>query len=173
MIKRISYRARQFVRALTAPFGAGNLAEAQRILSPAQWELFLRMPPADRRHALEVYRTLKAEAPRSMDLQVAALLHDVGKAAAPPPLWARVAAVLMEQVVPRTLEQLSQGESEDWRQYFKIYCRHAEIGADWAAQANCTPRTVALIRRHHEPLSSPTDEEERLLALLQRADDNL
>jgi hypothetical protein len=42
---------------------------------------------------------------------------------------------------------------------------HAELGANWAAEAGCSPEVVSLIRGHHKP--QPKD---KSLAALQRAD---
>jgi len=166
----VAYRARQFFRALTASLADEELNEAQQALTPAQWVLFCRMSPADRRHGAAVYRALRARAVHSPDLLAAALLHDVGKASAAAPLWMRVAVALLERLAPDWLERLSRGTTRGWRQRLSAYLRHAELGAHQAAQAGCSPRTVALIRRHHEPVERPTGEEERQLALLQEVD---
>ncbi len=165
-----AYRARQFFAALTAPLVRGDADVVAQVLSPAQQALFCRMSAPDRRHALRVYRALVARGPQQQDLLVAALLHDVGKAAGPPPLWVRVAVVLLERWAPHWLDRLGAGEPRGWRRPFVLYRQHAEIGAEWAARSGCSLLTVALVRRHHESLGPPEKEEDRLLALLQEAD---
>ncbi len=165
-----AYRVRQFLAALTAPLVREDPDVVAEVLTPAQQALFRRMSAPDRRHALRVYRALMAQGSQRPDLLVAALLHDVGKAAGPPPLWVRVAVVLLERWAPRWLDRLGEGDPRGWRRPFMVYQRHAEIGAEWAARAGCSPLTVALIRRHHESLISRESEEDRLLALLQEAD---
>jgi predicted HD phosphohydrolase len=170
VIRQAAYRARQFLRALTARLAVEDLEEARRTLAPAQWELFSGMSAADRRHAVAVYRALGAQGARSPDLLVAALLHDVGKSLVPASLWVRVTVVLLERFVPHLLEGLSRGEARGWRRAFVLYRRHAEVGAERAAQAGCSSCTVALILRHEERMDRPKGEEDRLLALLQAAD---
>ncbi len=164
------YRVCQFFAALTAPLAREDADVVVQVLTPAQRALFYRMSAPDRRHALRVFRVLVAQGPQVPDLLVAALLHDVGKAASPPPLWVRVTVVLLERWAPRWLDRLSEGDPHGWRRPFGVYQRHAGIGAEWAAQAGCSPLTVALIRRHHESLMSRESEEDRLLALLREAD---
>lgn len=165
-----AYRVRQFFAALTAPLIREDVDVVAQVLTPAQQALFRRMSAPDRRHALRVYQMLTAQGPQPQDLLVAALLHDVGKAAGPPPLWVRVAVVLLERWAPHWLDRLGEGEPRGWRRPFVLYRQHAEIGAEWAARAGCSPLTVALIRCHHEPLGLLQDEEDHLLALLQEAD---
>jgi len=97
----------------------------------------------------------------------AALLHDVGKVTAPPRLWERVIVVLAEHFLPARSERWAQEEvPRGWRRRFIIRRLHPGWGAELAAQAGATPRTVALIRQHHS-----TAENDALLAALQAADD--
>lgn len=180
---RILYRIRQFLHALTAPLAREDPEGVAEVLTLAQRALFDRMPAADRRHAWAVYRILKEQGIQSPDLLAAALLHDVGKAALAPPIWVRVVVVLLERFAPRLLERLPSARETGvndrpfaWRprrivEYLALYRDHAELGARWAEAMGCSERTVALIRRHHERPSSPESEEDRLLALLQAADE--
>lgn len=191
---RAVYRVRQFIHALTAPLALEEPEGVAEVLTPAQRALFDRMPAADRRHAFAVYRSLRDQGVRSSDLLAAALLHDVGKAALAPPIWVRIAVVLLERFTPRLLERLPSAQIElrddvlsaretggnkrlllqrpvwPW-EYLALYRDHAELGARWAEALGCSAQTVALIRRHHERLTSPQNEEDHLLILLQAADE--
>jgi len=170
VIERVAYRVRQFVRALTAPLTDTGLKELAQVLTAPQRELFERMSPADRRHANEALEALQRRGSVPHDLVVAVLLHDAGKAAAPQPLWSRVATVLLERFAPRLLDRLSRSPSPGWRRTFAVQRQHAEIGAEWAAAAGCSALTVSLIRRHHQLPHLEGGQEDRMLASLQAVD---
>ncbi len=165
------YRVRQFLQALTAPLAAPDYHEIAGVLTRPQQALFFRMSPADRRHALAVYRTLYDRGCRRSELLVAALLHDVGKSAAPLPLWGRAVVVLLGRLAPALLDRLAAPPAEGWRRPFIVYRQHARLGAEWAAKAGADPLSVTLIRWHEETALSLPAEEAEWLTLLQAADD--
>lgn len=171
----ILYRVEQFWNALTARVTADDIEWATPLLPPAAGELFLRQPHPDQRHALAVCRLLIARGWEHPDLLAAALLHDVGKAEANLTLLYRAAIVLLERLAPSLLVLLSGDGTASaslpaWRRPFAFHARHAAIGAQQAQRAGCSALTVALIRRHHEPIQIARTEEERLLLILQHAD---
>mgnify|MGYP000306511729 CR=1 FL=1 len=170
MVKAIAYRTGQFLRALTARVSREEVTEALRLLTPEARALFHCQSIPDRRHGLAVYRMLLRAGYTNQHLLTAALLHDVGKAAAGLSVWHRVIIVLLRRFAPRLWACLSKGEPQGWRRPFIIHARHAEIGAQWAQEAGCSPLTVALIRRHQDLLTECQTEEDRLLAALQAAD---
>jgi putative nucleotidyltransferase with HDIG domain len=141
-------------------------ARAAEFLSPPLLRLFQRLGKAEGRHALDVALALEKQGYRDPNLLSAALLHDVGKTVAPPRLWERVAVVLGEHFLPRHAARWAGGAPRGWRRPFVVHHRHAVWGAEMARGAGATPRTVALIRRHHAP---PQGDEE--LAALQAVDD--
>jgi hypothetical protein len=165
------YRVRQFVSALLARVSPKDLREADEILPPPARDLYHRMSVPDQRHALNVMQTLRRKGYTEPDLLAAALLHDVGKSAARIHSWHRAIIVLSKRFAPGGLAWLTRGEPRGWRRPFVIHRQHAELGAEWAAQAGCSALTVSLIRRHQEaPGHEPSNEEELVLTALQRAD---
>jgi predicted HD phosphohydrolase len=165
VIERAVYRVRQFFHALAAPLAREDEQEARQALTRAGYALFLRQAPADRRHGLAVYRALAAQGARSPELLAAALLHDVGKSGVPFLLGVRVAVVLLERFAPRLWERLGRREARGWQRPLVAYRRHAERGAEWAAQAGCSELTAALIRRHHEEAGDAEGQDDFLAAL--------
>jgi hypothetical protein len=188
--KTARYRLGQFVRALlTAHVPEEEVEQAVRVLTPQAQELFHRQAVQDQRHALAVYQALRRAGHANPQLLAAALLHDVGKAAARLPAWQRAIIVLLERFAPHLLACLGQGEPQGpmrrlpsgWRRPFIINAQHPETGARWAQEAGCLPLTVALIRRHQNRPSGGSSlvslnekgdasEEDRLLEALQAAD---
>ncbi len=185
------YRAAQFFAALRAglPGWAGGKrvqddgVVAAVLVTAAQRQLFDRMPANDRRHALAVARTLQETGFDHPALLQAALLHDVGKSIGQP-LPHRVLIVLLEAFWPAALAWLSSLNARGrqpaslavlrvsaWRRPFVVHARHPVIGAIWADEVGCDPLAVRLIARHQDKLDhGPGDNEDKLLAALQRAD---
>ena len=180
------YRVRQFFRALAARVSEEDLEQIACVLTPASLALFRSMAIQDQRHCLDVYTTLRQAGHTNQDLLAAALLHDVGKAAARLPAWQRAIIVLLEHFAPRLLVHWSEKETQDqtlslpkghalslpkgWRRPFAAHARHPEVGARWAQEAGCSPLTAALIRRHQDRTSNCQAAENQLLTLLQTAD---
>lgn len=171
------YRVRQFARAAGAWIWPDRVVRdpasqrlPDRYLPPAGLDLFQAMPRYDRAHALAVSDTLRRAGYTDPDLLAAALLHDAGKTVHPKGrlrLWHRVAAVLVRAWQPELLEQVGQDRPGSWRRAFFVQAHHAELSAELARQAGCSPRTVALIRHHEDPVEASKDP---LLAALQAAD---
>lgn len=172
MVKAVRYRVEQFLRALTARHAISEqrIEQAAQILTSEARALFARQAPQDQRHALAIYETLCQDGHTHQDLLAAALLHDVGKAAARLPAWQRGIFVLAERFVPGVLDHATRGQTGSWWRPLADYAGHAEIGARWAREAGCSPLTVALIRRHEEQPETCQTEEDRLLVTLQAAD---
>lgn len=169
---RLAYRLVQFRRHLGREVAEVELREAHRILTPAQMKLFLQMSAGEQAHSLQVLRRLEAGGEQEPDLLTAALLHDVGKARHPLRLWERVWIVLAGRLASRgdgseTLERLPW-----WQKPLRVAAQHPAWGAEMAQAAGCSPRVVALIRRHQEKATLNLQvQEDALLRKLQSVDD--
>jgi hypothetical protein len=128
-------------------------------------KLFAAMSVNDQHHSLMVYRALRVRGCTDTEMLAAALLHDSGKGGGRVPLWVRPAVVLTHALLPGVLTWLTQNEHSRWRRPFYYAWHHADIGAELAAAAGLSPRTVLLIRTHHQP-DGPA-------ALLHAVDDGL
>ena len=167
MPSRLAYRTRQFWNALP---GTRKRVETDALLphlSPTQIVLFRRMQRSEQAHAFQVLNRLKAAGQTDPDLLTAALLHDVGKVLFPLSLLDRVVIVLGKAFFPRQARRWSEGTPERFRRPFVVAAHHPEWGADLAAQAGSSPRTVELIRCHQDNPS----QNDPLLTALQAADD--
>lgn len=78
---RVRYRIWQLWRALTGRLDTQEDAFAQRTLTPAEYTLFVRMPPYDQRHCMDVALVLGRLGVTDEAVLALALLHDIGKVA--------------------------------------------------------------------------------------------
>ncbi|HEX8733441.1 MAG TPA: HD domain-containing protein [Ktedonobacterales bacterium] len=146
------YRVYQVWRSLLArPLDASDHAILDATLPPAGRALFFTMSRNDQRHSLTVYRALRERGCDDAELLAAALLHDNGKGGGRTPFVVRPAVVLLRAFAPGALRWLAASPRPWFRRPFYNAWRHADIGADIAAQAGLAPRVVTLIRTHHQP----------------------
>ncbi|MGH2509456.1 MAG: hypothetical protein ACRDHZ_18925 [Ktedonobacteraceae bacterium] len=139
-----------------APLSTKDRAEVAHLLPSAALALFTSMSAADQQHSLRVCRGLQARGQHEQDLLVAALLHDVGKAAGRVPFWTRPVIVLGKRYTPQLLKHLAVYPARElplsrWRRALSYAWWHAEFGADLAAEIGLNARTVHYIRMHHQP----------------------
>ncbi|HEX3219162.1 MAG TPA: hypothetical protein VHU77_03920 [Candidatus Limnocylindria bacterium] len=139
------HRVGQFLGHIRARVAPDENELARRVLPPQAWHLFTAMPVADRRHALDVVARLTGAGRDDRDLLTAALLHDCAKGHRMR-LWHRVAGVLLDASAPGMLTRLAAADPRSWRYPFHLYLHHADLSADAAAAAGCSPRSVAFIR---------------------------
>jgi hypothetical protein len=176
-LARLVYRTEQFRKYLGIRAAPLDLSQAQEILTPAQMALFLRLQPGEQAHSLEVLGRLQAQGEVDPDLQVAALLHDVGKSRFPLQVWERVWIVLAPKLFPGRFRTwgAAQGALDKlpwWQRLAAVAAQHPAWGAELAQAAGCSMRAVSLIRRHQEPaLLDSQNEEDQLLANLQAFDE--
>ena len=156
-------RIGQFWRHASARVRAHERANAERILGPLA-PFFLELPVNDQRHGLDVLETvMHLERQPSLLLQQAALLHDLGKAAAHFSVIERTVTVLLRAASPRTLQALQRSRPTFARRY-RIYADHAQIGAERLRAAGAAD-LATIVAEHHAP--HPQSEDTRRL---QRAD---
>jgi putative nucleotidyltransferase with HDIG domain len=163
---RARYRVAQFFTTFWTSFRPVDVAYATRHLDAELLRLFQCMSRAEQHHGIAICRTLEAQGHTDSDLLVAALLHDVGKIQAPLRLWDRVIAVLGEHFAPQRAARWSVGEPRGLRRGFVVRRMHPEWGANLMQQAGASPRTVNLVRRHHDEQGDDTG-----MAALQAADE--
>ena len=158
------HRVAQFVAHVRARVGPEEKAFAHRVLPVGAVGLFEAMPVADRRHALDVAGRLAAAGHDDADLLTAALLHDAAKGRRMR-LVHRIGGVLLEALVPGLLRRLASPDPASWRHPFHLYLHHADLSADLAVGAGCSPRVAAFIR------GTATGGDARLQRALSEADD--
>ena len=175
-MRRARYRLGQFFTHLwPRPLTAAERAEVEGVLGAGLAQLFRRQTAGEQAHSLRVMRTVTNAGglyAARRELLQAALLHDVGKSAAPLSLVERAVVVLVRRLAPGAARRWGEGEPRGWRRPFVTALRHAEWGADLCAEAGAPPLTVDLIRRHQTPLAQAASPEDEMLAALQAADDD-
>ncbi|MEZ4511609.1 MAG: HD domain-containing protein [Chloroflexota bacterium] len=169
---RVGYRVRQFGRLVwPQPLTVAERQQVAAVLSRRQQLLFYEFAVSDQRHSYRVLQMLLAAGETEPSLLVAALLHDIGKICHPVYVWDRVLIVLGEAFLPRRVAAWGLGEAGGWKRPFVIRAQHPAWGAELVQTAGATPLTVRLVARHQEKLAAPQNDEDRLLARLQWADD--
>ena len=170
---QLRYRFQQFQKNLLAgplPAHVWNLITA--VLTPSQQQLFRQFTLSDQWHSYRVATMLQEAGHTDHDLLVAALLHDVGKTKVPLSVFERSLIVLAQWLLPKRVGEWGVGEPVGWKRPFVVKMQHPEWSAQMAKQAgSSTSLAISLIRRHQDPLSEINSEEDRLLQLLQWADD--
>jgi hypothetical protein len=130
--------------------GHEERAALESWLTPAELGLFDAMPAADRRHGLDVVRSLRAAgAGQERDLLVAGLLHDCGKGPRVG-LLHRVAWSLGQRY--GTWIWRVAGALPTFGFSLARLREHAATSADLARDAGCGERIVALIRNQEAPI---------------------
>lgn len=147
--------AQRFIGSLSPrPLAAADHAWVANTLGPGEWQLWERMPLADRKHAAGVAR----EVDRRLDdataaVLAAALLHDVGKIESGLGTLGRVAATILAAVFGRAR---AASWTRGWRGRVGTYLRHPEIGARLLEEHGADPLTARWAAEHHRPADSWT-----------------
>lgn len=148
---RARYRVTQVFVGIRPAIAPAEIAEVQRLLTPAQLALFTGMEGRDRRHSMNMVWWLRARypAPGPSDLLLrACLLHDVGKGTLN--LADRVLFVLLGQV-PGLQRRIAAADGATFRRRQWTIRHHARLGADRVAATGAEPALVELVARHLDP----------------------
>jgi hypothetical protein len=177
---RLVYRTRQFWQAVSTGSSREDMELAATVLNPSQLKLFRQMQKSEQTHSLRVLKELRNQGEENIDLQIAALLHDVGKIKLPLRIWERVLIVIGKVFCPDCVKRWGKVDGDEsledlgWRKAFVVAEQHPVWGADLVSQSGGSDLTVSLIARHQERL--PIDGgimntmEDRLLFKLQAVD---
>lgn len=169
---RIIYRTHQFLNAMGSAPQVADLALVESILTPPLLALFLQLKGNEQAHGLRVLKRLSEAGHTHPDLQIAALLHDVGKSRFSLSLGGRILIVLAHHLAPKSVKAWGDCEPKGWKQVFVIAEKHPAWGAEMVRQAGASPLVVNLILHHQDHVHNDhiSSIESRLLRLLQSAD---
>ncbi|MEM7797860.1 MAG: HD domain-containing protein [Chloroflexota bacterium] len=169
------YRLKQVWWAVSArPLNSEQQKQIAGLLTPTELELFGRFSTNDQNHSARVLTHLILIGEEAPSLLKAALLHDIGKTRTPLTVVDRSLAVAGKILMTNQVTTWGMLPLQDARRYhrpFVVKEQHAQWGADIVAAAGSDPLTVRLIQRHQDLLIDIASEEDRLLSVLQWADD--
>ncbi len=169
---RVTYRLRQLRANLAAePLTEPARREVADVLTTDELALYAGYSLADQWHSYRVLCCLRDAGYNHPDLLTAALLHDIGKVRCPLSIRDRTVIVVTGALFPGQVERWGQGVPDGWRRPFVARTQHPEWGAQMAEATGSRTLVVELIRRHQDKLVSIQNEADRLLAILQWADD--
>jgi hypothetical protein len=142
-------------------------------LSGHQAAAFRALPAYDQAHLCRTFSALREAGIADPDLLAAGLLHDLGKGGVPGVagkvrLTDRVLRVVLRRCAPRLLARAARLPAPRWRVGLALAVHHPRLGAGWAAELGCSPRTCWLIA-HHEDEPAPDDPDLRRLDAADRA----
>lgn len=134
------------VHALLPALVAPDDAFAERLLSPAEYRLYLAMDARDRHHACQVTKVLLERHPEATDdLLRASLLHDVGKSGRPYRVLERILVHLMPS---RPLP--SEPRLSGFAGALQMKLHHHTYGAQMIRSAGGSERVARLVAHHHD-----------------------
>jgi hypothetical protein len=155
-LSRLPHLTRRFFGSLRpGPPCAADTAWVETVLVPGEYELWSRMPNADRRHSIGVARRVQealAGTAYADDSRwvAAALLHDVGKIDAGLNTFQRVGATLAGAAAGHDMAEAWAAKRGITRRV-GLYLQHPELGATRIRLAGGRAEVAAWAEAHHQP----------------------
>lgn len=152
-LRDLPHLARRFFWSLRGPEpDSGDEAWLRSLLSPAERELYDAQPTVDRAHSVAcAIAAREGLADPTDELIVASALHDVGKAASGLGTFGRVAATVVNAVLPEAIARRWQVKGGGLGHRMTLYARHDHVGADLLRDAGSADVVVAWALEHHQP----------------------
>ena len=179
MIKRVLYRVRQFLLAITSRVTASDRAFIGKYLTIPEAALFYELPRDEQRHSIVVAKKmLSVVRSPSADVEERALakvglLHDIGKSAIRLGILDRALLVLLKNFAPSLYGRFAlAGSREGTFGFFRkvhVHKEHARLSGILLRAAGTEERVVKLVELHDK---RPEESDPTELILLRRVDGN-
>jgi hypothetical protein len=123
-----------------------------QVLSPAEYDLWCRMNGPDRRHSVQVARTVERSlgSEATPPVLAAALLHDVGKLDSRLRTYGRAVATISGAVAGADAAA-DWARTKGFTRRVGLYLQHPDLGGDRLGMVGSDPFTEAWAREHHLP----------------------
>ncbi|HUN22027.1 MAG TPA: HD domain-containing protein [Anaerolineales bacterium] len=153
VFRQAAYRLRQFRWAVGARLSEREQAAVCQLLPPSLHPLFFQLAPSEQAHAWRVWQAVLAQGQNAPDLQIAALLHDVGKIRYRLHLWERVWIVLGRALGAKQVQRWGQAhlaEAKFWQMAFVVAQQHPQWGGE-LVQGQVSAACAWLVTHHADP----------------------
>jgi hypothetical protein len=175
---KIGHLSRRFFGSLRpGPPRSDDVAWVESVLEPGEYELWMRMANADRRHSVVVARRVEralSDTPYAGDTRWAAtaLLHDVGKIDAGLNTFQRVGATFAGAAGGHDMAEAWSAKRGITRRV-GLYLRHPELGATRIRLAGGRSEIAAWAEAHHRSDEwAATGIPDAVIVVLHEADDD-
>ena len=176
MLRRISYRLKQFYFGMFSKYTKTDAVFARSFLSSEELALFNQLPGFEKKHSVIVAKKMRELALYNPELDQRklvrlGLLHDIGKVIEHNSVVTKSILVIIRFLFPGLFNRLADSGREHplYRRFF-IHKHHGEAGAAILAKLGVSAEIVAMVRKH-DPLVEPFGPADPIeLKILQDAD---